>query len=150
MSLPVVLGDGPLRIEDVVMVARHGAKLGISDVAAAAIDRSRAHVERLASSGEPVYGVSTGFGALATRYIEPAKRHLLQRSLVRSHAAGTGPAVETEVVRALMTLRVATLCTGRTGVRLSTVRAATVCCGATPRRRNGSAATPPATRFRSR
>jgi histidine ammonia-lyase len=118
-----MLGDGPLSVEDVVAVARHGGEVCISAAAAAAVDASRAHVERLAGSGEPVYGVSTGFGALATRYIEPAKRHLLQRSLVRSHAAGTGPEVEAEVVRALMTLRLATLCTGRTGVRLSTVRA---------------------------
>jgi histidine ammonia-lyase len=123
MTLPVTLGDGPLRIEDVVAVARHGAEVRISETAAASIDAARAHIERMAGSGVPVYGVSTGFGSLATRYIEPAMRHRLQRSLVRSHAAGTGPEVEREVVRALMLLRVATLCTGRTGVRLSTARA---------------------------
>ena len=122
MSLPVVLGDGPLSAADVVAVARQGAKVCLSENASAAIEAARAHIDRLASSGVPVYGVSTGFGALATRYIEPAKRHQLQRSLVRSHAAGSGPEVETEVVRALMLLRLATLCTGRTGVRLSTVR----------------------------
>jgi len=122
MSLPVVLGDGPLSVADVVAVARQGAKVCLSENASAAIEAARAHIDRLASSGVPVYGVSTGFGALATRYIEPAKRHQLQRSLVRSHAAGSGPEVETEVVRALMLLRLATLCTGRTGVRLSTVR----------------------------
>jgi histidine ammonia-lyase len=122
MSLPVVLGDGPLPAADVVAVARQGAKVCLSENASAAIEAARAHIDRLASSGVPVYGVSTGFGALATRYIEPAKRHQLQRSLVRSHAAGSGPEVETEVVRALMLLRLATLCTGRTGVRLSTVR----------------------------
>lgn len=123
MDTIVTLGDRPLHIEDVVAVARDGAGVRISDAAAAAIEASRAHVERLAGSGEPVYGVSTGFGALATRYIEPTKRHQLQRSLVRSHAAGTGPEVEAEVVRALMLLRLATLCTGRTGVRPSTARA---------------------------
>jgi histidine ammonia-lyase len=116
----VTLGDHPLTVEEVVAVARDGVEVRVSDGAAAAIATSRAHVERLAGSGEPVYGVSTGFGALATRYIEPAKRHELQRSLVRSHAAGTGTEVETEVVRALMLLRLATLCTGRTGVRPST------------------------------
>ncbi len=70
-----------------------------------------------------MYGVSTGFGALATKYIEPSMRAQLQRSLIRSHAAGTGPCVETEVVRALMLLRLSTLASGRTGVRLSTARA---------------------------
>jgi histidine ammonia-lyase len=117
-----MLGEGPLTVADVVAVARQGAKVCLSETASTAIEAARAHVDRLARSGEPVYGVSTGFGALATRYIEPAKRHQLQRSLVRSHAAGTGPEVETEVVRALMLLRLATLCTGRTGVRLSTAR----------------------------
>jgi histidine ammonia-lyase len=65
----------------------------------------------------PTYGVSTGFGALATRHIPPDRRAALQRSLIRSHAAGAGPAVETEVVRGLMLLRLRTLATGRTGVR---------------------------------
>jgi histidine ammonia-lyase len=68
----------------------------------------------------PHYGVSTGFGALATTHIPPQRRAALQRSLIRSHAAGAGPAVEAEVVRAMMLLRLRTLASGRTGVRLST------------------------------
>jgi histidine ammonia-lyase len=120
---PLTIGDRPLTVEDVTSVARDGAEVVVSEPAAAQVEASRRHVERLAGSGVPVYGISTGFGALATRFIEPAQRHQLQRSLVRSHAAGSGPEVETEVVRALMLLRLATLCTGRTGVRLSTVRA---------------------------
>lgn len=116
----VILGSNPLGTHDVLAVAREGAKVEIAPAALAAIAASRAHVDQLAASGRPVYGVSTGFGALATRYIEPARRHQLQRSLVRSHAAGTGAPVETEVVRALMLLRLATMCTGRTGVRETT------------------------------
>ena len=69
---------------------------------------------------QPHYGVSTGFGALATRHIAPELRTQLQRSLVRSHAAGSGPEVEREVVRALMLLRLSTLATGHTGVRRET------------------------------
>src|SRR5258708_12195720 len=57
----------------------------------------------------PHYGVSTGFGALASRPIPPELRAQLQRSLVRSHAAGSGPEVEAEVVRAMMLLRLSTL-----------------------------------------
>jgi histidine ammonia-lyase len=113
----VALGVAPLALEEVVAVARHGVAVEISDDAVAAMEASRAHVEALAQSGQPVYGVSTGFGALATKYIDPSLRHQLQRSLIRSHAAGSGPLVETEVVRALMLLRLSTLCTGRTGVR---------------------------------
>ena len=70
----------------------------------------------------PHYGVSTGFGALATRHIPAELRAQLQRSLVRSHAAGSGPEVEREVVRALMLLRLSTLATGRTGVREETAQ----------------------------
>ena len=117
------MGAGPLAFEDVIAVARHRAAVEISDGAVAAIDAARAHVEELAGSGRPVYGVSTGFGALATTYVEPSLRDQLQRSLIRSHAAGTGSSVETEVVRALMLLRLSTLCTGRTGVRVGTARA---------------------------
>ena len=71
-----------------------------------------------ASAGAtPAYGISTGFGALATRHIPTDMRAQLQKSLVRSHAAGSGPEVEREVVRGLMLLRLSTLTTGRTGVR---------------------------------
>lgn len=123
MSEVIILGPERLMPYDVVAVARRAVRVEISPEALAAVARSRAHVERLAESGEPVYGVSTGFGALATRYIEPSARRQLQQSLVRSHAAGSGPAVETEVVRALMLLRLATLCAGYSGVRTSTVQA---------------------------
>jgi histidine ammonia-lyase len=122
-SPAVMLGTGPPTMEDVVAVARLGAAVAISAEAEAAIGESRTHVERLAASGRPVYGISTGFGALATMYIEPAKRRQLQRVLVRSHAAGAGAEVETEAVRAMMLLRLSTLCTGRTGIRLGTARA---------------------------
>ena len=86
--------------------------------AVAAIERAREVVEALAAAPTPSYGISTGFGALATRHIPPEMRAQLQRSLVRSHAAGSGPEVEREVVRALMLLRLSTLATGHTGVRL--------------------------------
>src|SRR5699024_8327205 len=76
------------------------------------------HSVTLSTTGAtPVYGVSTGFGALADTAIPTHMRQALQRSLIRSHAAGTGPEVETEVVRALMLLRARTLASGRTGVR---------------------------------
>ena len=61
--------------------------------------------------------MSTGFGALAKVQMPTEKRQQLQRSLIRSHAAGSGPEVEREVVRALMLLRLNTLASGRTGVR---------------------------------
>jgi histidine ammonia-lyase len=78
---------------------------------------SAAVVERLAASDRPVYGVSTGFGSLTGTWIPPERREELQRALLRSHAAGMGPPVEREVVRAMMFLRTRSLAMGRSGAR---------------------------------
>ena len=115
----IIVGPGPLSFADVVAVARHGAPVELSPDAEVEIVASRKVIEDLANDDEPHYGVSTGFGALATRHIPVDRRAQLQRSLIRSHAAGSGPEVETEVVRALMLLRLSTLASGRTGVRLT-------------------------------
>ncbi len=121
-SLHVTVGTGPVSFTDLVDVARHGATVSLTDEAETAVERARAVVEELAGSATPVYGISTGFGALATRHIPDDQRAQLQRSLVRSHAAGSGPEVEREVVRALMLLRLSTLATGHTGIRPETAR----------------------------
>jgi histidine ammonia-lyase len=130
----VVVGRGPVTPSDVVAVAREGASVRLDEGALAEMARSRAVVEALADDPQPHYGVSTGFGALATRHIAAERRAQLQRSLVRSHAAGSGPEVEREVVRALMLLRLSTLATGRTGVRpvVATTYAALLDAGITP------------------
>ncbi|KQZ83290.1 histidine ammonia-lyase [Microbacterium sp. Root166] len=113
----VTVGLSPLRPEDVVAVARHGATVKVAPEALARVAATRALVEGLADDPDPHYGISTGFGALATTFIAPERRLQLQASLIRSHAAGTGPEVEREVVRALQLLRLQTLATGHTGVR---------------------------------
>jgi histidine ammonia-lyase len=118
----VIIGPEPLTFDDVIRVARRGTAVRLGDAALAAIATARGRVEELAASPTPAYGVSTGFGALATRHIDPALRARLQLSLVRSHAAGSGPEVEAEVVRAMMLLRLHTLATGRTGIRPVTAR----------------------------
>ena len=130
----VAVGPDPLTFEQVVAVARDGAGVVLSDGAQRAMAAARAHVEDLAARARPVYGISTGFGALATRHIDPELRAKLQVSLVRSHAAGSGPEVEREVVRALMLLRLRTLATGRTGIQPATARtlAALLNAGITP------------------
>ena len=102
---------------DVVAVARQGVPARLSAGARAAMEESAAVLGRLAASDEPVYGVSTGFGSLAGTWIPPERREELQRSLIRSHAAGMGPLVEPEVVRAMMLLRARTLAMGFSGVR---------------------------------
>ena len=130
----VVVGVGALSVDEIVGVAREGAGVVLSAAAMEEIARSRTIIESLADDVEPHYGVSTGFGALATRHIPTEMRAQLQRGLIRSHAAGSGPEVEREVVRALMLLRLSTLATGRTGVRAETAQtyAALLTAGITP------------------
>ena len=115
----VTLSTSGVTFADVIDVARHGAKVELSKQSIDAINASRKYIEEYAAGGVPVYGVSTGFGALANRHIDVADRAQLQKSLIRSHAAGVGPAVEREVVRALMFLRLRTMASGRTGVRVA-------------------------------
>ena len=120
---PVIIGSGALTPDQVVAIARHDAPIEIDAEARVTVSASRETIEVLASDVEPHYGISTGFGALATTFIAEDRRRQLQRSLVRSHAAGSGPEVERETVRALMVLRLSTLLTGRTGIRLETAEA---------------------------
>ena len=113
----VTISTSGMTFQDVIDIARHGAHVLLSDEAVEAMQKSRDHVEALAASDTPVYGISTGFGALANRHVSSELRTQLQRSLIRSHAAGVGEPIEVEVVRALMALRLKTLASGRTGVR---------------------------------
>jgi histidine ammonia-lyase len=104
-------------VAGVEAVARHGRTVGIGREALEALERCHALASRLAGGDTPVYGLSTGFGALADRFIPADQRRSLQESLVRSHAATVGAEVETEVVRGMMLLRAATLAKGYSGVR---------------------------------
>ena len=115
--MTVTLRGAGLGEEQVVSVARHGEKVALAAAARAKMMRSRARVERAAASREPVYGVSTGFGALAGTRVAPLRQPELQLALIRSHAAGMGPPIEKEVVRATMLLRARTLSMGLSGVR---------------------------------
>ncbi|MCA1711717.1 MAG: histidine ammonia-lyase [Actinobacteria bacterium] len=119
----VLRADRPLTEDELVAVARRGAPVSLSPEALARLGSARAAVDDLAAQDRPVYGVSTGFGALATRHIPVELRGQLQRSLVRSHAASSGAEVEAEVVRGMVLLRLQTLATGRTGVRPETAQA---------------------------
>ncbi len=102
---------------DVVAVARHDAPVELSEAAVAAMARSRGIVDGIEASGRPVYGVSTGFGALAGTSIAPERRAELQHALIRSHAAGIGAPMPREVVRAMIVLRVRSVALGLSGVR---------------------------------
>lgn len=121
MQQNITVSTGALSIDDVVAVARFDAGVTLDPAALAQVEATRALIDGLAEDPEPHYGISTGFGALATTFIEEDRRAQLQTSLVRSHAAGSGAEVEREVIRALMLLRLSTLMTGRTGVKRATV-----------------------------
>src|SRR5580700_936870 len=116
-SAVVYLEPDGVSAADVVAVARGDAVVSLGDEARAAMERSAAVVASLAASDEPAYGISTGFGSLALVRIPAEARVELQRALVRSHAAGMGPPVEREVVRAMMLLRARTLAMGCSGAR---------------------------------
>lgn len=133
--MKVVISTSGMSFADVVAIARNNAQIEISQQSLEAMAKTRAHIERLAVSEDPVYGISTGFGALAQRHIPIESRVQLQKSLIRSHAAGMGEPVEREVVRALMALRLKTMCSGQTGVRpeVAQTYAAILNAGITPR-----------------
>jgi histidine ammonia-lyase len=119
----LTLDGSPLSIAEVVAVARGGERVEVSDAARERMRPARELVERIHAAGDVVYGVTTGFGALADRAIAAGDRSLLQTAVVRSHAAGMGPALPAEVVRGMMLLRARTLCAGYSGVRPALVDA---------------------------
>jgi len=117
MPDPVSLNGHDLTLEAVEAVARHGAEVTLAADARAEMAASRAVIERLVERGEAVYGVTTGFGDLATVRIDPNDARRLQENLLISHAVGVGPAHDRETVRAMLLLRANTLARGQSGCR---------------------------------
>jgi len=116
-SHAVTIGDRPLTIDDVVGVARGHIGLRAGAAARAALTRAREVVDRIVADERVVYGVTTGFGQLATTHIPADKARELQDNLIRSHSVGVGAPLPRGVVRAAMAIRVNTLCKGYSGVR---------------------------------
>ena len=114
---PIVLTGADLSIAAVEAVARGGAEAALDIHARERMQEARDVIGSLVAEGAVVYGVTTGFGDLATTYIEPAQAGRLQENLLMSHAAGVGPAFPREVVRAMLLLRANTLALGHSGCR---------------------------------
>ncbi|MGM0374350.1 MAG: histidine ammonia-lyase [Chloroflexota bacterium] len=110
-----------LTLSEVAEVARQQLPVGLSSQTVTKIQKSRQWVEEIISTGKPVYGINTGFGAFADRQISTQDSELLSRNLILSHAVGTGPALQKDVVRAAMLIRANTLAKGHSGVRLDVV-----------------------------
>ena len=113
----VVLTGADMSVADVEAVARHGARATLDDAARGRMQEARDVIETLVARGEVVYGVTTGFGDLATTFIPPADAERLQENLLASHAAGVGRPFPREVVRAMLMLRANTLALGHSGCR---------------------------------
>jgi histidine ammonia-lyase len=116
-TAPIVLTGAALTIGDVEAVARHGATAVLDPAARARMQEARDVIEALVEAGAVVYGVTTGFGDLATVSIRPDDTARLQENLLMSHAAGVGPAFPREIVRAMLLLRANTLALGHSGCR---------------------------------
>ncbi len=119
----ITVDGGALTIDAVVRAARGREPVALDPGVRSRMRPARDVVEHLDREGAVVYGVTTGFGALADRAVDPADRALLQRSVVLSHAAGSGPRLEDEVVRGMILLRARTLAAGLSGVRVELVEA---------------------------
>ena len=113
----IVIGDAPLTIADVVAVARGGAEVTLGRAARERITAAHDVIAAVIAGEQVAYGVTTGFGQLATTHIPVDKVRELQENLVRSHAVGVGVPLSRGVVRAAMTIRLNTMARGHSGVR---------------------------------
>ena len=113
----LILGDRPLTITDIAEVARRGRRVVLGADARRRLDEARAVVDRILAEDRVVYGVTTGFGQLATTRIPVDQVRRLELNLVRSHAVGVGEPLARDVVRAAMLLRTSTIAKGYSGVR---------------------------------
>ncbi|MDL2287900.1 histidine ammonia-lyase [Oscillospiraceae bacterium OttesenSCG-928-F05] len=119
----IIIGDKPLTIYDVERVARHGERVALSESAVQRMNESRVWVDRVLESGQPVYGINTGFGELSKVFIPAEEREKLQRNLILSHCTGVGEFLSKDTARAVMLLRATSLAIGYSGIRVETVRA---------------------------
>src|SRR6187401_3800128 len=117
----VYLDGHSLTLDALLAVVDEGAVVGLAPSAAALVDRSRAVVDRMAAGDDAIYGINTGFGALAETPIPRAALGPLQLNLLRSHAAGVGEPLPIRAVRATMALRANVLAKGYSGIRRTTV-----------------------------
>lgn len=119
----ITFGDAPLHWQDVVAVARHGARLELSAAAWARIDNARGIVERIVERGERAYGISTGLGALCNVVLEGEQLAQLSRNTLLSHACGVGEALKDEQTRAIICVAIANYSLGKSGLHRRVVQA---------------------------
>ena len=121
--LPHHITTKGITIAELDAIVREGSHIALGPDAAAAVERSHQWLQRkLAESNDAIYGVNTGFGALADTRIDKKDLATLQRNLVMSHACGSGAPISADRVRAMLVLKVQSLAFGHSGVAPATVQ----------------------------
>ncbi len=114
--------DKPLTLSDLSGIASGKVSIQLSEEARKKVTRCRDYLDKkLEESGNPIYGINTGFGSLYNKHIRPDQLGKLQENLVKSHACGTGPEVPEEIVKLMLFLKVQSLAYGYSGVQPITV-----------------------------
>lgn len=119
----IEIGGETLTLAQVAAVAREGTPVGLAAAGRDQVVAGERLLQRMMAEGHPIYGVTTGFGALDGKAVAAADNRAQQQNLLKSHAAGVGPAMAPEAVRAMMLIRANVLATGLTGARLQTLEA---------------------------
>ena len=117
----IVIRPGSMRLSDWRGIYR-GAAVDLDEDCRGAVQSGAAAIEAILERHEPVYGINTGFGRLASVRIDDSNLALLQRNLVLSHMAGVGDPLPETIVRLVIALKVASLAQGASGVRWTTVQ----------------------------
>ena len=113
----IKLGTGRLSLKDLRAIAREAPTLGLDPDCMPRLEHSHQAVQRILASGRPAYGINTGFGRLSQTRIPDGELEELQRNIVLSHAAGTGPMLDDATVRLTLALKIESLGRGFSGVR---------------------------------
>lgn len=117
-----IIGNKALNIEDIIEISHVSSKVALSKGSVRAIEKARNYLKnRVTKKSDTIYGINTGFGSLCNISISLDQIEDLQLNLVRSHACGMGDEVPTEIVRIIMLLKILSLSTGHSGVRIKLV-----------------------------
>lgn len=121
--MKLILKPGQLEMTDLRLLLNEETTIELDPACLSAIHASEKVIADIISQNKTVYGVNTGFGALASTHIDEKNLEMLQRSIVLSHAAGTGNLLSDEAVRLILALKINSLARGYSGVRLETINA---------------------------
>ena len=119
----IIIADAPMRWQDVVAVARHGAQLELAPATWARIDNAQAIVQRIVASGERAYGINTGLGALCNVSLQDEQLSQLSRNTLLSHACGVGAPLADEQTRAIICAAIVIYSQGKSGLQRQVVEA---------------------------